>query len=71
MRIMSATRPLQVLASWETFTTGAREHEQHPWCQAAVLAQSARVWGRRALVGTTRIGAGPIPLDHPYLRNHT
>ena len=35
MRIMSATRPLQVLASCqETFTTGAREHEQHPWCRA-------------------------------------
>ena len=51
MRIMSATRPLQVLASCqETFTTGAREHEQHPWCRAVVLAQSARVRGRRAPV---------------------
>ena len=59
MRIMSATRPLQVLASCqETFTTGAREHEQHPWCRAVVLAQSARVRGRRAPVFPTRSGVG-------------
>ena len=42
----------------ETFTTGARKHEQHPWCRAVVLAQSARVRGRRAPVFPTRSGVG-------------